>query len=193
MKDIEFMKKYLEENLVKGRYLHTLGVVETAKSLAKIYGVDIKKAEIAALAHDIAKNLSPQELLEVIDTNHIDLSFDEKNTRELWHAIVGPIVAKEQFEIEDKEILSAIRWHTTGKENMSKLDKIIYCADKLEEKRAFASSLDDIRKVAFEDIDKCFVLLMKEQVKMFKEKNKSVGPKINEMIEFYERKLNNGR
>ena len=61
MKDIEFMKKYLEENLVKGRYLHTLGVVETAKSLAKIYGVDIKKAEIAALAHDIAKNLSPQE------------------------------------------------------------------------------------------------------------------------------------
>ena len=102
MKDIEFMKKYLEENLVKGRYLHTLGVVETAKSLAKIYGVDIKKAEIAALAHDIAKNLSPQELLEVIDTNHIDLSFDEKNTRELWHAIVGPIVAREQFEIEDK-------------------------------------------------------------------------------------------
>ena len=132
MKDIEFMKEYLEENLVKGRYLHTLGVVETAKSLAKIYGVDIKKAEIAALAHDIAKNLSPQELLEVIDTNHIDLSFDEKNTRELWHAIVGPIVAKEQFEIEDKEILSAIRWHTTGKENMSKLDKIIYLADMIE-------------------------------------------------------------
>ena len=94
MKDIEFMKKYLEENLVKGRYLHTLGVVETAKSLAKIYGVDIKKAEIAALAHDIAKNLSPQELLEVIDKNNINLSFDEKNTRELWHSIVGPIVAR---------------------------------------------------------------------------------------------------
>ena len=73
MKNIEFMKEYLEENLVKGRYLHTLGVVETAKSLAKIYGVDIKKAEIAALAHDIAKNLQPQELLEVIDKNNINL------------------------------------------------------------------------------------------------------------------------
>ena len=97
MKNIEFMKEYLEENLVKGRYLHTLGVVETAKSLAKIYGVDIKKAEIAALAHDIAKNLSSEQLLKIIEANNITLSVDEKNTRELWHSIVGPIVARERF------------------------------------------------------------------------------------------------
>ena len=93
MKNIEFMKEYLEENLVKGRYLHTLGVVETAKDLAKRYGVDIKKAEIAALAHDIAKNLSSEQLLKIIEANNITLSVDEKNTRELWHSIVGPIVA----------------------------------------------------------------------------------------------------
>ncbi|MCQ2968858.1 MAG: bis(5'-nucleosyl)-tetraphosphatase (symmetrical) YqeK [Clostridium sp.] len=153
MKNIEFMKKYLEENLVKGRYLHTLGVAETAKKLAKIYGVDIKKAEIAALAHDIAKNLSMQELLEVIEENNIALSFDEKNTRELWHSIIGPIIARERFEIEDEEILSAIRWHTTGKENMSNLDKIIYLADMIEPSRDFLG-VEELRNDSKDDLDK---------------------------------------
>ena len=169
MKNIEFMKEYLEENLVKGRYLHTLGVVETAKSLAKIYGVDIKKAEIAALAHDIAKNLSPQELLEVIDKNNIKLSFDEKNTRELWHSIVGPIVAREHFEIEDEEILSAIRWHTTGKENMSKLDKIIYLADMIEPSRDF-SMVEELRNDSKDDLDKAMLNALTYTIKYLLEK-----------------------
>lgn len=169
MKDIEFMKKYLEENLVKGRYLHTLGVVETAKSLAKIYGVDIKKAEIAALAHDIAKNLSPQELLEVIDKNNINLSFDEKNTRELWHSIVGPIVAREHFEIEDEEILSAIRWHTTGKENMTKLEKIIYIADMIEPSRDF-DGVEELRKVTLENLNKGVLMGLTQTIKFLLKK-----------------------
>ena len=169
MKDIEFMKNYLEENLVKGRYLHTLGVVETAKRLAKIYGVDIKKAEIAALAHDIAKNLSPQELLKVIGENNIDLSFDEKNTRELWHSIVGPIMAREHFEIEDDEILSAIRWHTTGKENMSKLDKIIYLADMIEPSRDF-SGVEELRNVSKDDLDKAMLNALTHTIKYLLEK-----------------------
>ena len=115
--------------------------------------IGIEENKIAALAHDIAKNLSPQELLEVIDKNNINLSFDEKNTRELWHSIVGPIVAREHFEIEDEEILSAMRWHTTGKENMSKLDKIIYMADMIEPGRSFPG-VDLIRKESFADLDK---------------------------------------
>ena len=151
MKDIEFMKKYLEENLVKGRYLHTLGVVETAKSLAKIYGVDIKKAEIAALAHDIAKNWSPQDLLEVIDKNNINL------------------VAREHFEIEDEEILSAIRWHTTGKENMSKLDKIIYLADMIEPSRDF-SGVEELRNDSKDDLDKAMLNALTHTIKYLLEK-----------------------
>ena len=160
MKNIEFMKEYLEENLVKGRYLHTLGVVETAKDLAKRYGVDIKKAEIAALAHDIAKNLSSEQLLKIVD---------EKNTRELWHSIVGPIVARERFGIVDEEILSAIRWHTTGKENMSKLDKIIYLADMIEPSRDF-SMVEELRNDSKDDLDKAMLNALTYTIKYLLEK-----------------------
>ena len=169
MKNIEFMKEYLEENLVKRRYLHTLGVVETAKDLAKRYGVDIKKAEIAALAHDIAKNLSSEQLLKIIEANNITLSVDEKNTRELWHSIVGPIVARERFGIVDEEILSAIRWHTTGKENMSKLDKIIYLADMIEPSRDF-SMVEELRNDSKDDLDKAMLNALTYTIKYLLEK-----------------------
>ena len=160
MKDIEFMKKYLEENLVKGRYLHTLGVVETSKSLAKIYGVDIKKAEIAALAHDIAKNLSSEQLLKIIEANNIT-------------SIVGPIVAREHFEIEDEEILSAIRWHTTGKENMSKLDKIIYLADMIEPSRDF-SGVEELRNDSKDDLDKAMLNALTHTIKYLLENKNAI-------------------
>lgn len=169
MKDVKFMKKYLEENLVKGRYLHTLGVVETAVKLAKIHGEDVEKAEIAALSHDIAKNLSKEELLKIIKENNISLSFDEKNTKELWHSIVGPIVAKERFAIDDIEILSAIRWHTTGKEDMSALDKIIYLADLVEPSRNFPG-VEELRQDCEENLDIAMLNALTHTIKYLLEK-----------------------
>lgn len=152
MKDIEFMKEYLEKNLVQGRFLHTLGVAETAIKLAKLYNVDEEKAEIAALAHDMAKNMKSEKLKELIDKNNIQLSIDEENTKELWHAIAGPILAKEVFEIDDNEILSAMRWHTTGKENMTSLEKIIYLADLIEPSRKF-EGVDRLREISEKDLN----------------------------------------
>lgn len=152
MISIDEMKVYLKNNLIENRYIHVLGVVETAIKLAKINGVDEKKAEIAALAHDIAKNMTIYELKEIIDKNNIELSYDEEENQEIWHSIVGPIVAKEVFKIEDEEILSAMRWHTTGKENMSKLDKVIYMADMIEPNRNF-KGVDVLRRETFKDLD----------------------------------------
>lgn len=149
----EEMKIYLKEHLTESRYNHTLGVVETAIRLAEINKVDKDKAEIAALAHDIAKNMTIYELKDIIDKNNINLSYDEEKTLELWHSIVSPILGREIFGIEDEEILSAMRWHTTGKENMSKLDKIIYMADMIEPGRNFPG-VDLIRKESFDDLDK---------------------------------------
>ena len=76
---------------------------------------------------------------------------------------------------------------------MSTLDKIIYCADKLEESRPFASSLNDIREIAYKDIDQCFILVMKDQYNHYVKNGKYVNPKLLEMIKFYERKLVDGR
>lgn len=152
MISIDEMKVYLKNNLIENRYIHVLGVVDTAIRLAKINEVDEKKAEIAALAHDIAKNMTIYELKEIIDKNNIELSYDEEKNQEIWHSIVGPIVAKEVFKIEDEEILSAMRWHTTGKENMSKLDKVIYMADMIEPNRNFPE-VDVLRRETFKDLD----------------------------------------
>ncbi|MFU7517036.1 bis(5'-nucleosyl)-tetraphosphatase (symmetrical) YqeK [Clostridium sp. HCS.1] len=152
MISIDEMKVYLKNNLIENRYIHVLGVVDTAIRLAKINKVDEKKAEIAALAHDIAKNMTIYELKDILDKNNIELSYDEENNQELWHSMVGPIVAKEIFGIEDEEILSAMRWHTTGKENMSKLDKVIYMADMIEPNRNF-QGVDNLRRETFKDLD----------------------------------------
>lgn len=150
---IEEIKAYLKENLKENRYIHTLGVADTAKKLAKLNGVCEEKAEIAGLAHDVAKNLSKDKMKEIMEESNMVLSEVEENNTSLWHSIVAPIEAKNKIGIEDEEILDAVRWHTTGKVNMSVLTKIIYIADMIEPSRDF-EGVEDIRKVTFEDLDK---------------------------------------
>ena len=152
MWEIDKIKDYVKENLKVGRYNHTLGVVNTAVELAKVFGEDQKKAEIAALCHDVAKNMDLEQLRKIIDEENITLSIDEENTKEIWHSIAGPIIAKNIFKINDEEILSAMRWHTTGKENMSNLDKIVYLADLIEPSREF-DGIDEIRSISYKSLD----------------------------------------
>jgi len=149
---IKEIKLYLKANLAEKRYSHILGVAETAKKLAKLNGVSEEMAEIAGLAHDVAKNLSKVKMKEIINEHNIVLSEIEENNTNLWHSIIGPIEAKNKLGIEDEEILDAIRWHTTGKEDMSILTKIIYIADMIEPSRNF-ERVEAIRKVTFEDLD----------------------------------------
>lgn len=158
------MNKYLKENLVENRYNHTVGVVNTAIELAEIHGVDKFKAEVAALSHDIAKNMKVTDLKKLIDDEGIELTIDEEKNVQIWHAIVGPILARNVFKIEDDEILSAMRWHTTGKENMSRLDKIIYLADLIEPSRKF-NGVDELRKIAREDLDLAMIKSLTHTIK----------------------------
>lgn len=153
MLSIEEIKQYLKGNLKEKRYNHTLGVAETAKALAKLNGISEEKAEIAALAHDVAKNLSKENMELIIQENNISLSKVEKSNMDLWHSIIAPIEAKNKLNIEDEEILDAVRWHTTGKEDMSILTKIIYIADMIEPNRDF-DGVEEIRKITFEELDK---------------------------------------
>lgn len=146
------MDKYLKANLVESRYNHTKGVVNTALELAEIYNVDKEKAEIAALTHDIAKNMSIYDMKDIIYKEGITMSYDEEHSEELWHSIVAPILGKTIFKIDDEEILSAMRWHTTGKTNMTKLEKIIYLADMIEPSRSF-KGVDELRELARKDLD----------------------------------------
>ncbi|NFG24435.1 HD domain-containing protein [Clostridium botulinum] len=164
MLSIEQIKLYLKENLNSNRYNHTLGVVETAKKLAEVNKISIEKAEIAALAHDVAKNLSLQKMQSIIEKNNIELTNTEKENSNLWHSIIAPIEARNKLKIDDEDILDAVRWHTTGKENMSILTKIIYIADMIEPGRDFPG-VEKIRQTTFENLDEGVLLGLTESMK----------------------------
>lgn len=153
MKSMEEIYAHLKNAVKETRYMHILGVVSTSKKLAKMYGESEEKAEIAALCHDIAKNMHIDDLKRILDENNIKLTYDEEVSPQLWHSIVAPIEAKKKFEIEDEDILNAARWHTTGRENMSTLEKIVYIADMIEPSRTFPG-VDVIRQKTLQSLDK---------------------------------------
>lgn len=153
------IKKYLKKHLTKERYHHTLGVAYTAISLAMRYNPDIrnsnfiKKAEIAGMLHDCAKCMDNDKKLRICKENHISYSQFEWNHPYLLHGKVGAYIAKSRFGIDDNDILQAITWHTTGRPNMSLLEKIVFIADYIEPSRRPVPELDKIRQLAFMDID----------------------------------------
>ena len=157
MISIEEAYDYIKNNLKEKRYIHVLGVISVAKKLAEINNVSLEKAEIAALCHDIAKNMTKEKMEEIINKNNKVLDESERNTQALWHSIIAPIVAKDVLCIDDEEILGAIRWHTTGKANMSVLEKIIYIADMIEPSRVY-TGVEEIRNKTLEDLDKGVLL-----------------------------------
>lgn len=132
MNSIDEIKNYLKENLSSERYFHTLGVMEEAVELAKRYNIDIKKAEMAGLLHDNAKCMTKEDLRKFIDNHLPDIDKNELKNYKTLHAPVGAYFAKEKFKISDPEIISAIRWHTLGRVNMTTLEKIVFLADKIE-------------------------------------------------------------
>ena len=129
--DEKVVKKKLKTVLSQERYLHTLGVAETSLKLAKYFGLDEEKDYVAGLLHDCAKCFSNEELLNIIN-NNLKIDACEMINPKTYHAPVGAFVAESEYGVSDKDILSAIRWHTIGKIGMSDFDKIIFIADKIE-------------------------------------------------------------
>ncbi|WJY28527.1 MULTISPECIES: bis(5'-nucleosyl)-tetraphosphatase (symmetrical) YqeK [Sporosarcina] len=126
----------LKSRLSIQRFQHVLRVTETAKALAMLNGVPVEKAEAAALFHDIAKNMDAESLQDLLVSHGAGGEVLGYN-KELWHAPAGAIIAEEQFGIADSDILNAIRFHTTGRPDMSPLEMVIYVADMTEPARDF--------------------------------------------------------
>ena len=127
------IKKTLKEFLSEERYNHTLGTADCALKLAKKYGLDEKKAYLAGLLHDCAKCKSNDELLKIIKQELKNIDEGELQNYKTLHAPVGEYFARTMYNIDDSEILNAIRYHTIGRVNMSLFEKIIFLADKIEE------------------------------------------------------------
>ena len=131
------IRKLLRKKLDDYRYIHSLGVADSARELAKIYGADEEKAYFAGLLHDVAKNTPKDEQLRLMENGGITLSEEEKNNPALWHAMAGECYLKLHMGITDPEFLGSVRYHTTGKAGMSLMEKIIYVADYISAERNY--------------------------------------------------------
>ncbi len=128
MNEAEY-RKILQERLTPKRYNHSLEVAKEAKRLAIKYNCDAEKAYLAGLLHDITKNTPDEKQLQIMRDFDIILSDVEFGAKKLWHAITGAAYVQNVLKIDDSEIISAIRFHTTAKEDMSLLEKVLYLAD----------------------------------------------------------------
>ena len=160
MKPIEEIKQELEVILSPKRYEHSVGVMEKAIELAKIYGEDEEKAAYAALTHDIAKEMTVEELINYTIENNITLSEDDKMCTSVLHGIIGADIAKKKYNFT-AEMCNAIYYHTTGRANMTMLEKIVYVADKCEERTRKSEHANTLRKIAKENM-----LRIKETMKL---------------------------
>ncbi len=141
------IRKLLRSKLDDYRYIHSLGVADSARQLAEIYGADAEKAYFAGLLHDIMKNASRDEQLEIIKAGGITLTVPEKNNSKLWHGIAGECYLRTEMGVTDPEILGSVRYHTTGKAGMTLLEKIIYVADYISAERNYPD-VDVMRDLA---------------------------------------------
>ncbi len=146
-------QKKIKHEMDENRYQHTLGVMFTCASLAMRYEADIQQAMLAGLLHDCAKCIPNHKKLKLCEKHNIQMTEVERRNPFLLHAKLGAFLAMHKYKIQDKSVISAILNHTTGKPDMSLLDKIVYVADYIEPGRDKAENLPEIRKLAFVDLD----------------------------------------
>jgi predicted HD superfamily hydrolase involved in NAD metabolism len=167
---LEIVKGQLTEH----RYVHTVGVMETAVLLAKQYGADVKKAELAAIFHDYAKFRPKEEMKKIIIEKKMPLELLDYNS-ELWHAPVGAFLVEKEVGITDTEILDAIKFHTSGRVGMTTLEKVIYLADYIEPGRQFPG-VEEVRELAKEDLDSALIKAVQNTILFLMKKNQPVFP-----------------
>lgn len=183
--DIYKLQNEMRKTLETKRFEHTLGVAYTAANLAFVYDCDEKKALVAGLLHDSAKCLSHQKRLSVCKKNHIKVTDIEEENPVLLHAKVGAFYAKEKYNVSDDEILDAITYHTTGRPDMGLLEKIIYVADFIEPHRKKLPRLNEIRKIAFEDLDMAIYMILENSLLYLEKGNSKIDLKTQETYEYY--------
>ncbi len=178
-------RKRLKSKLAPMRYEHSLSVSYTCMCLAMRYGCDIDKAEIAGLLHDCGKRFSDDIILKKCEKNKIPLTDAQIEAPAVLHANYGAWLAQKKFQIEDNEILSAILYHTTGKPEMTILEKILYVADFIEPRRNKAPNLAQMRQLAFQDLDEAVYQILKGTLEYLTAKGGFVHPTTKQAYEYY--------
>lgn len=187
--DLKLLQKQMKEELSDDRYEHTIGVMYTAESLAMRYGVDMTKAAVAGLLHDCAKCIPNSQKIKLCKKHGIEVSEMEEKNPSLLHAKLGAYMAENVYGVKDPEILSAIKWHTTGKPDMSMMDMIVYMADYIEPNRDKAPNLKAIRKLTFENIEEALYQVLEGTLSYLSNRPELIDPMTQISYDFYKWKL----
>lgn len=181
-------RKLLKNKLFEKRYIHSLNVADSALILAEKYRADKEKAYFAGLVHDIMKNASEEEQLQIMEKGGIILSRTEKNNPKLWHAMAGECYLRTEMGITDSEILSAVRYHTTGKAGMSLLDKVVYIADYISAERDYPDA-DVMRELSMKKgLDEAALYALKYSFRSLSEKEKLIH---TDSVSYYNELISN--
>lgn len=168
---IEEVRKRQKNN----RFEHVLRVEQTALELAKKFHVDLEKASIAALLHDVAKDEPDSEMRDIVISENLDLDLLQFGSQ-IWHAPAGAVQARRDFEVTDEEILKAIANHTVGAIEMSDVEKVVFVADYIEPGRDF-EGVEKARELAFESLDKAIAFKIRETILDLIKRKQKIYPK----------------
>lgn len=185
--DFTKLRKAMEKELDAKRYEHTLGVAFTAASLAMRYDADIDKALIAGILHDCAKCMTDEKRISICQKKGIEITPTEYQKPSLLHAKVGSYLAEKEYDIDDPDILNAIKYHTTGRPNMSLLEKIIYLADYMEPGRKPLPLLNQVRELAFNDLDQALLLSIESTLTYLNSIDSTIDSATQETYEYYKK------
>lgn len=160
----EVIKAYLKDRVSEKRYKHVLGVCDTAVRMAECYGSNREEAKLAALIHDIAKNMSDAEIVKLVSSKGYAINSVENINPQLMHGLAAAIIGEDEIGIQNEDIFNSVRYHTTGREKMSLLEKIIYLADYIEPSRNFPG-VDELRELALKDLDAAVLMALENTIK----------------------------
>lgn len=191
--DIIEIQNSLRKKQSERRFIHTLGVQYTSTCLAMRYGCDMKKAELAGLLHDCAKHLKPDKLIKICEKNGLVITESEYKSPYLLHAKVGAFYAENKYGIKDEGILGAILCHTTGKPEMSLIEKIVFTADYIEPNRNTAPNLCELRKISFQNIDEAVYLILEQTLGYLKHKKQNIDSHTIVTYDYYKKLLGRKR
>lgn len=189
MEDRKEIEKKLRKRLKPERYEHTMGVMYTAASLAMRYDTDVEQAMYAGLLHDCGKYCSTSEQIHLCEKYGIHLSESELEMPALIHAKLGVYLAEHQYDVSSKEILQAIRYHTTGRKAMTLLEKIVYIADYIEPGRKMIPILPEVRLAAFQNIDEAVYLSAGATISFLKGTSRPIDTLTIETYEYYKNQI----
>lgn len=184
------MMNFLSACQKPARFIHTLGVAVTSANMASVHGIDASKAYLAGLLHDCAKYLTGDEQICECRKAGISLSEVERKNTALIHGKLGAYFARTRYGVDDKEILSAITYHTTGRPGMGLLEKIVYLADYMEPGRNMKCkpySLDEIRSECFHNIDSALIMVLECTVGFLKKADKPLDSLTLETYDYYKK------